>query len=50
MTRSVLPRGQVGIADLARVFAIDGPELQRFVAGLLGYEIVDAPPEVREDD
>ena len=45
MTRNPLPRGQVGIADLARVFAIDGPELQRFVAGLLGYEIVDAPPE-----
>jgi hypothetical protein len=49
MSRGVPPRGQVGIADLARVFATDGPELQRFVAGMLGFEIVEAAPELGED-
>ncbi len=46
MSLSVPPRGQVGIADLARIFATDGPELQRFVAGMLGYVVVEAAPEL----
>jgi len=44
MTDRRLPRGKVGLGDLARAFVADGPDLQRFVADLLGYDPVEPRP------
>ena len=43
MTDRRLPRGKVGLGDLARVFVSEGPGLQRFVAELLGYSVEPLP-------
>ena len=43
MSRGHFPRGQLGLADLARLSSTEDRDLQRFVARSLGLEYVEEP-------